>query len=261
MDILFIGDIFGRPGREAVKKLVPSIVRNEGIDFVIANIENAAGGKGITPKLADELFNSSIDVMTSGNHIWERQEIYSYLETHNILRPLNLEEEAPGRGWCLCSKNGVDVMVVSLQGRVFMDTKGRKPSNPFLVMDNLLNRHMKAANIIVVDFHAEATSEKRALAWYLNGRVSAVIGTHTHVQTSDEEVLSGGTAYITDVGMTGPHASVIGLDKDIAIRRFLNEGEVGFKVSDEGVRLECVKLKIDEKSGKALAIERRRYLI
>jgi metallophosphoesterase (TIGR00282 family) len=142
-----------------------------------------------------------------------------------------------------------------------MDTKGRKPSNPFLVMDNLLNGHMKASNIIVVDFHAEATSEKRALAWYLNGRVSAVIGTHTHVQTSDEEVLSGGTAYITDVGMTGPHASVIGLDKDIAIQRFLNEGEVGFKVSDEGVRLECVNLKIDEKSGKALAIERRRYLI
>lgn len=260
MNILFIGDIFGRPGREAVKKLLPAIVENEEMDFVIANAENAAGGKGLNPRTADELFTAPINVITGGNHIWEHKTIHSYFDTHNILRPYNVDDDLPGRGWGVFECKGINIAVICLQGQIFMDEKGKKAMNPFNVIDRLIDLICKSAKIIIVDFHAEATSEKRAFAWHVNGRVSAVIGTHTHVQTSDEEIMPGGTAYITDVGMTGPHASVIGLDKSVALHRFLTGDQKGFKVAKGGVRMEAVRLEIDESSGLAERIKRIRIV-
>lgn len=257
MKILVIGDIFGRPGRNVVKEIVPSFVREHGIDFVIANGENAAGGRGITPRIAEELFESPIDVITAGNHIWEHSEIHPYLDSHPILRPHNVSEALPGSGWGIfTSRAGVHVAVISLQGMIYMDSKGEGATNPFLAMDALIPQIEERADVSVVDFHAEATSEKRALAWYVDGRVSSLLGTHTHVQTADEEILPGGTAYISDLGMTGPHESVIGLAKEVAIHRFITGEKKGFKVAEGGVRLEGAVLDIDEKTGKARSIER-----
>jgi metallophosphoesterase (TIGR00282 family) len=257
MKILVIGDIFGRPGRNAVKELLPGLVREQGIDFVIANGENAAGGRGITPRIAEELFESPIDVMTAGNHIWEHSDIHPYLDSHPILRPHNVSDALPGSGWGIfTSRGGVRVAVISLQGMIYMNSKGESATNPFLAMDALLPQIEDRAEVSIVDFHAEATSEKRALAWYVDGRITAFLGTHTHVQTADEEILPGGTAYISDIGMTGPHASVIGLAKEVAIHRFITGVAKGFKVAEEGVRLEAVVLDVDEKNGKARSIER-----
>ncbi len=257
MKILVIGDIFGRPGRNAIRELLPRIVHERGVDFVIANGENAAGGRGVTPKIADELFMSPIDVMTAGNHIWEHSDIRPYLDSRPILRPYNVNEALPGSGFgVFTSRSGARVAVVSLQGTVFMDNKGECATNPFLAADALVPQIKGRADVSIVDFHAEVTSEKRALAWYLDGRVSAFLGTHTHVQTADEELLPKGTAYISDIGMTGPHDSVIGLAKEVAIHRFVTGERKGFRVAEGGVRLEAVLLDIDEKSGKARSIER-----
>ncbi len=256
MKILCIGDIFGKPGRTVLKELLPGIIQKHNIDFVIVNGENAAGGKGITDKIAEELFELPIDVITSGNHIWEHESLYPYFDTHNILRPCNILEEMPGKGWTIVEKNGAKIAVVSLQGEVFMDNKGPKVARPFPVIDELISKIKKETNNIIIDFHAEVTSEKRALAWFLDGRITALIGTHTHVQTADEHIMPQGMAYISDMGMTGPHASVIGLDKDIAINRFLTGIKKGFKVAEGGVRLEGVVVDIDEGSGKARAIQR-----
>jgi len=257
MKILVVGDIFGRPGRGAIRELLPRIIRERGIDFVIANGENAAGGRGITPKIAEELFESPIDVLTAGNHIWEHSDIHPYLDSHPILRPHNVSEALPGTGWGIfSSRSGVRVAVISLQGMIYMNSKGETATNPFLAMDALLPEIEERADVSVVDFHAEATSEKRALAFYVDGRVTAFLGTHTHVQTADEEILPNGTAYISDIGMTGPHESVIGLAKEVAIHRFITGVAKGFKVAEGGVRLEAVVLDIDEKAGKARSIER-----
>jgi len=257
MNILAIGDIFGRPGREALKGLLPGIIREQKIDFVIVNAENAAGGKGLTPKVADEILESPINVLTAGNHIWEHEAIHPYFDSHPILRPYNVHESLPGKGYGIfAAPNGIRIGVVSLQGVVFMDNKGKNAENPFFAMDALLPELQKSVELIIVDFHAEATSEKRALAWYLDGRVTALLGTHTHVQTADEEIMPGGTAYITDLGMTGPHASAVGLAKEIAIRRFLTGDKKGFKVAEEGVRLEGVVIEIDEKTLKPNSIKR-----
>lgn len=258
MKIVVIGDIFGKPGRMAVRELLPQIVADGKIDFVIANCENAAGGKGITQKIADELFESPIDVMTGGNHIWEQKDIYPYFESHAILRPYNVRKDLPGRGaGVFVSLGGANVGVVSLQGRLYFDPeKGEKSENPFYAADEVLKKLHERTDVIIIDFHAEATSEKRCLAWYLEGKMSALIGTHTHVQTADEGILPGGSAYISDVGMTGPHHSVIGLDKDVAIHRFLTGEKKKFKVATDGVRLEAVLIDVDEKTGKALSIKR-----
>jgi metallophosphoesterase (TIGR00282 family) len=257
MKILAIGDIFGRPGRRAFRELLPGLIQKHHPDLVIANAENAAGGRGLTPKVADEILESPVDVLTAGNHIWEYDALHPYFDTHPILRPHNTHESLPGRGWgVFASKSGVRVAVVSLQGVVYMEEKGEKAGSPFLSMDALIPELKSVSDLIVVDFHAEATSEKRALAWYLDGRVAALFGTHTHVQTADEEILPQGTAYISDIGMTGPHASVIGLDKDAAIRRFLTGEKKGFKVAEGGVRLEAVAIDIDEKSGRSRSIGR-----
>lgn len=257
MKILVIGDIFGRPGRRAVRELLPGLLREHHIDFVIANGENAAGGKGLTPPIAEELFQSPINVITAGNHIWEHDAIHPYFDSHPILRPHNVHESLPGRGWGYFSaSNGARIAVVNMQGTVYMEEKGHKAENAFLSIDKLLPELEKFSDVIVLDFHAEATSEKRALGWYLDGRISAFVGTHTHVQTADEQVLPGGTAYISDIGMTGPHASVIGLAKEVAIHRFLTGERKGFKVSEDGVRLEGVIIDVDEKTGRARGIRR-----
>jgi hypothetical protein len=256
MKILAIGDVFGRPGRQAIRELLPRLKKEYDADFVIVNTENAAGGRGLTRKTADELFGSPIDVMSSGNHIFEHDELKPYFETHPIVIPFNVKERTFGKGYYVAEVKGVRVAVVSLQGELFMQEKGPKSYSPFKCIDENYEKIRKESDIIIIDFHAEATSEKRALAWYLDGKVSAVLGTHTHVQTADEEILPNGTAYISDLGMTGPHASVIGLDKDIAIHRFLTGEKKDFEVAKNDVRLEGVVMHIDELSGKALEIKR-----
>lgn len=257
MKILAIGDIFGRPGRRVFRELLPSLIREHRADFVIANAENAAGGRGLTPKTADEILQSPVNVLTAGNHIWEHDVLRPYFDSHPILRPHNVSEQLPGKGWgVFAAGNAVRVAVVSLQGQIFMDEKGKAADNPFRSMDALIKKLSPSSDLIIVDFHAEATSEKRALGWYLDGRVAALLGTHTHVQTSDEEILPGGTAYITDLGMTGPHASAIGLDKDVAIHKFLTGQKKNFKVAEGDVRIEGVVIDVDESSGRSRSIRR-----
>lgn len=258
MRILFIGDIFGRPGRTIVKDRLPELVRDHAIDLVIANGENAAAGFGITPPLAEELFELGIDVITTGNHVWDKREIVDYLQmadgnhsvAHRLLRPANYPSDMPGWGMYQGRKKDVSYAVINLQGRVFMAAN----DDPFRIADQLL-KEVKA-RIVVVDMHAEATSEKMSLGWYLDGRVSAVIGTHTHVPTADERVLPGGTAYITDVGMTGPYESVIGVKKELVVGRFLNNMPVRFEPATGDVRLCAVVLDCDETSGRAREIRR-----
>ncbi len=259
MKILFIGDIFGRPGRTIVKDRLPGIVRKYGVDLVIANGENAAAGFGITPPLAEDLFELGIDVLTTGNHVWDKREIVDYFQladnNHNgmarrILRPANYPSDMPGRGVYEGRKNDVPYAVINLQGRVFMASN----DDPFRTADQLL-KQIKA-KIIFVDIHAEATSEKISLGWYLDGRVTAIVGTHTHIPTADERVLPGGTAYITDVGMTGPYESVIGVKKELVVGRFLTNMPVRFEPATGDVRLCAVVVDCDQASGHATTIER-----
>ena len=259
MRILFIGDIFGRPGRTIVKDRLTSLVKEQKIDLVIANGENSAAGFGITPPLAEELFELGIDVLTTGNHVWDKREIIDYFEMANgnqhsmarrLLRPANYHSGMPGWGVYEGSKSGVPYAVINLQGRVFMASN----DDPFRVADQLLKQIN--AKIIFVDMHAEATSEKISLGWYLDGRVTALVGTHTHIPTADERVLPGGPAYITDVGMTGPYDSVIGVKKELVIGRFLNNMPARFEAATGDVRLCAVVIDSDEKSGHARSIER-----
>ncbi len=259
MRILFIGDIFGRPGRAIVHERLSGLVRDHLIDLVIANGENAAAGFGITPPLAEELFELGIDVITTGNHVWDKRELLEYYKmadgnphspARRLLRPANYAAGLPGAGLYEGQKNGVPYAVINLQGRVFMVAN----NDPFRVVDELLSSIQ--AKIVFVDMHAEATSEKISLGWYLDGRVTAVVGTHTHVPTADERVLPGGTAYITDVGMTGPYDSVIGVKKELVIGRFLDNMPVRFEPATGDVRLCAVVVDCDEVSGHAKEIER-----
>ncbi len=254
MIILFIGDIVGRPGRRAVREILPSLIERYKIDFVIANCENAAAGFGINRDIVEELYASRIDVLTSGNHIWDKKEALGFIDEYEtLLRPANYPEAAPGRGRVLYpTPAGEYVGVLNLAGRIFMHPSGC----PFMQARREIEHLRARTNVIIVDFHAEATSEKRALGWYLDGRVSAVLGTHTHVQTADEEVLPGGTAYISDAGMTGPFDSVIGIGKETIIERFLTQIPNRFEVAKNDIRLQAVMLDIDAASGKARAIER-----
>lgn len=254
MRILFIGDIVGEPGRQAVRELVPKIKKKESIDFVVANGENAAGGSGITPMLADELLDSGVDVVTSGDHIWKRKEIVDRLnEDSRILRPANYPRESPGSGsTVVTSKSGIDVGVINLQGRVFMQAIECPFRSAKAEVDKIKNK----ARVIIVDIHAEATSEKMALGWFLDGTVSAIIGTHTHVQTADEKILPKGTAFLTDAGMTGPFDSVIGRNKEQILTRFLSQLPTKFEMAEGDVQLHGAIIDIDEKSGKANSIKR-----
>lgn len=256
MRILFMGDIFGRPGRQVVAACLPELLSEHQPELVIANCENAAGGFGITPPLVEELLATGIDVLTSGNHIWDRREILPYFEqgaaAGRLLRPANYPE-APGHGIFVSrTLSGIPYAVLNLQGRVFMPDI----DCPFKTADLLLKELPAEVKIIIVDMHAETTSEKQAMGHYLDARVSAVIGTHTHVATADEKILLGGTAYITDVGMTGPHAGIIGNDQESVLHRFLTGLPARFEVAEGDVQLCGVLLDVDETSGHARAISR-----
>jgi len=254
MKILFIGDIVGKPGRRAVQEILPSLIGNREIDLVIANCENAAAGFGITRDVVEELYDAHIDILTSGNHIWDKKEVLGFIEDYEtLLRPANYPGLVPGKGSVLLPTAAGDyVGVLNLAGRIFM-----QPIDcPFVTAKKEIVRLKAKANVIIVDMHAEATSEKKALGWYLDGEVSAVLGTHTHVQTADDEVLSGGTAYISDVGMTGPFDSVIGIKKDTIIEKFLTQVPNKFDVAKGDIRLQGVLMDIDTQSGRANAIER-----
>lgn len=250
MRILFVGDVFGQPGRDALLKWLPAYREEHDVDFVIANGENAANGAGITTKIALKLLNGGVDVLTTGNHVWRQREVYSFLSAdERIVRPANYPEGAPGRGLTVRPvPGGGQVAVINLAGELFMNTG----LSPFRVVDGLVDEARRRAETVVVDLHAEATSEKVAMGHYLDGRVTAVLGTHTHVQTSDARVLPRGTAYMTDVGMTGPLESVIGVRTDIILRRFLTELPVQFEVADGPVRIDAAL--IDAEGGRAVAI-------
>jgi metallophosphoesterase (TIGR00282 family) len=251
--ILFVGDIFGSPGRRIVADHVEDIVRANQIDLAIANAENAAGGFGITPAIAEDLFALGLDVLTSGNHVWDKRELYDYLNRQpRLLRPANYPD-GPGHGLVTVkARNGVDCAVINLQGRTYM------PSTdcPFRKADLLLSQIDPAIKVRFVDFHAEVTSEKMAMGWYLDGRVSAVVGTHTHVPTADTRILPGGTAYQTDCGMTGPYRSVIGVDTDTILQRFLSGMPVRMEAAKQGSELHSVIVDVDEETGKARAFRR-----
>jgi len=257
--LLFIGDIVGSPGRNAVKQLVPKLRGQHGLDFVIANGENSAGGSGITPKTAGEIFSAGVDVITSGDHLWDQKEVMELLANEKrFLRPLNYPPGTPGQGSAIfevrSAKCGVrsSVAVMNLQGRTFMPPL----ENPFLAARDEVARLRQTTKIIFVDFHAEATSEKIALARMLDGQVSAVIGTHTHVQTADEQIFPGGTAYLSDAGFTGPHESVLGREIEPVIKRFLTNAPQKFEVAKERVILHGAVIEIDDASGKAVGIQR-----
>lgn len=254
MKILFIGDIVGSPGREAIKRLVVSLKQELQIDFVIANAENASGGSGITFKVAAELFTSGVDVLTSGDHIWKKIEIFELInQEERILRPLNFPSGAPGSGASIFkAQNGAKVGVININGRVFMDAL----ECPFKTALKAAEELAAETKIIIVDIHAEATSEKVALGWYLDGKVSAIFGTHTHIQTADEKILPQGTAYITDVGMTGPYDSVIGRRVEDVLTRFLSAIPVRFQVAEGNIQLHGALVEIDEVTGKARSILR-----
>jgi metallophosphoesterase (TIGR00282 family) len=257
MNVLFIGDIIGKPGRRAVRELLPQIVADHAIDCVIANCENAAAGFGVTRDIVDELLQSHIDVLTSGNHIWDKKEVMNFIgDFPNLLRPANYPEGTPGCGSVVIpTRSGNKVAVINLIGRVFM-----QPYDcPFRVAEREIEKVRRKTAIIIVDFHAEATSEKRTLGWFLDGRVSAVLGTHTHVQTADEAILTKGTSYISDVGMTGPFDSVIGIRKEEILERFLTQIPNKFDVAKGDVRLQGVVLDIDEQNGKSRSIARHNW--
>ena len=254
MKILFVADIFARAGRRVASELIPVLIREHRVDLVIANGENAAGGFGLTEKIARKLHSYGADVVTTGNHVWDRKEFAEYLQqTNRVLRPLNYPVEAPGIGSTVVhSRSGIPVGVINLQGRTSMP-----PTDcPFHAGRAEVERLKRTTPVVFVDFHAEATAEKMALAWHLDGLASAVIGTHTHVQTADERILPRGTAYLTDAGMTGPHDSVIGVRSEIAVQRFLTQIPVRFKPSESNLVLCGALVEIDPESGTALEIER-----
>jgi len=251
---MFIADIVGQPGRRAVKELLPGLRQKHQLDLVIANGENAAGGSGITVRTADEIFSAGVDVMTCGDHLWDQKEVLELLEKEKrFVRPANYPAGTPGQGSTIFSRNGSPpVGILNLQGRTFMAAL----ENPFPCALAEIERLKQSAKILFVDFHAEATSEKIALARYLDGKVSAVIGTHTHVQTADEQIFPGGTAFLCDGGFTGPHESVIGREIDPIIKRFITNVPQKFDVAKGRVLLQGAIVEIDEASGKAVAIQR-----
>lgn len=254
MKVIIIGDIVGKPGRKALSSSLKRLKDQHEVEFVVANAENAAEGAGVVPRVGDEILAAGVDVMTSGNHIYDKRDVINYIENQpRLLRPANYAHDVPGRGmWLGSTQSGTPVAVINLQGRVFMP-----PTDcPFRTADRLLAEIGNRASIIIVDHHAEATSEKQAMGRYLDGRVSVVVGTHTHVQTADEQVLAGGTAYITDLGMTGPYDSIIGVESQLVISRFLRGMPVRYETATRDARLCGVVADIDERTGKAISIER-----
>ncbi len=256
MKILFLGDVFGKPGRQAVVHLVPKLIAARGIDIVVANCENVAGGAGVTPEAADELLAAEVDLLTSGNHIWSKREIVPYLDAKGcrLLRPANYPEGSPGRGHAVVeTPDGRKLGVINLEGRVFM----KNLDDPFALAPRLVKELQgQGCSAILVDMHCEATSEKNAMGHYLDGKVSAVLGSHTHIQTADNRLLPGGTAFITDVGMCGPWDSVIGVKKELAIGRFLTQRPMAFEPAKRDVWLQGAVVEIDDETGRARRIDR-----
>jgi len=255
--LLFIGDIVGRPGRDLIRRGLTALRDYHQVDLVIANVENAAAGFGITREIGDELLDRGLDVMTSGNHIWDRKEAIDYIGVEpRLLRPANFPAGVPGNGSYLArTAGGVSVGVINVMGRVFMTSI----DDPFAVVLKEIEALKSRTRVMFVDFHAEATSEKAAMGWHLDGKVTAVIGTHTHVQTADDRVLPRGTAYLTDVGMTGPHDSIIGVEVEAALGRFLTGMPTRFETAEGNPRLNAVIIEADEESGRALDLERLSY--
>lgn len=254
MRVLFVGDVFGKPGRKALFEKLHEVIQEYRIDFSVANVENAAAGFGITPQIAVEFLDADIDVLTTGNHVWDKRAIIPYLaQQPRLLRPHNYPAAAPGTGVFIGdSRCGVRVAVINLQGRVYLPPL----DCPFRVGETLVEKIRKQTNIILVDFHAEASSEKQAFAWYMDGRLSAVVGTHTHVQTADERILPRGTAYITDLGMTGPHDSIIGSIPDLALERFLTQMPTRLEPASGNLRFCGAVVEVDESSGLSISIAR-----
>ncbi|HQH72123.1 MAG TPA: TIGR00282 family metallophosphoesterase [bacterium] len=253
MRILFVGDIFGRPGRIALANHLTGLKSRYHVDFCIANGENAAGGKGITREVAQAIYAAGVDVITLGNHAWDNKDVFTFIdEDRRLVRAYNFPPDVPGRGFVSCrTATGQEITVAQLCGRVFMTPV----DCPFRRAEDLL-REIGKSTVCLIDIHGEASSEKSALGWFLDGRVTAVIGTHTHVPTADERILPGGTAYITDVGMTGPYDSIIGMDIDSVIKQFKTSIRVPFKVASQNVHIACVLITTDPESGRALSIER-----
>ena len=254
MNILFVGDVVGKPGRQILRRALPLLAARHGIDLVIANVENAAGGKGVTREVAEAIRAAGVDVMTTGNHVWDKKEAIDYIGLEpRLLRPANFPQGAPGAGCCVVRSARHDpVAVINVMGRIFMNPL----DNPFHVVRAELEAVRREARVVVVDFHAEATSEKLAMGWHLDGAVTAVLGTHTHVQTADERVLPQGTAYITDVGMTGPHDSIIGVRTRNALQRFLDGMPARFETATGNPRLNAVVVAVDAATGGARDIRR-----
>lgn len=254
MKILFVGDVVGSPGRDMVKEYLPKLKNKYRPSVTIVNGENAAAGKGITEKIYKDFLSWGTQVVTLGNHAWNKRDIFEFIdEAKYLIRPANFPVDNPGYGLVFVNVNGIEVAVINLQGRTFMPTI----DDPFLKADELINEAKQRTDIIFIDFHAEATSEKQAFAWYVDGRVSAVVGTHTHTQTSDERILPGGTGYITDVGMTGPYDGILGVEREAVIKRFLTNLPVRFEVvKNERNQLNGFVATIDQKTGKATKVER-----
>ncbi|HYV43376.1 MAG TPA: TIGR00282 family metallophosphoesterase [Myxococcaceae bacterium] len=257
MKLLFMGDVVGKPGVLAIRTLLPRLIGRHAVDVVVANAENSEGGAGVSPESAEALLKAEVNVLTSGNHIWSKRQIVPWLERHPdlLLRPANYPKGAPGKGSTIVSTpDGRKLGVVNLEGRVFM----KALDDPFTVGLQAVEELRKETACILVDMHCEATSEKNAMGAFLDGKVSAVVGTHTHVQTADERILPGGTAFITDVGMVGPLDSVIGIRKELSIERFLSQRPTGYEVAKNLVYLQGVVVDIDDQTGKARSIERVR---
>ncbi len=254
MKLLFLGDVIGEPGRAAIKALLPGLKKEMGLDFVVVNGENSAGGFGITAKVLDELLSYGVDVVTSGNHIWDKKEVMQIIDTEKrLLRPANYPEGVAGFGYRIYdAPNGARVAVLNLEGRVYLSNI----DCPFRKAKAIVNKIKEETNIIIVDFHAEITSEKNALGNFLDGEISAFFGTHTHIQTADERILPGGTAYITDAGMCGAIDSVIGIKKEMALQKFLYDIPVRFEVATGVVRINGAVVEIDETTGRAVSITR-----
>ena len=257
MRLLFIGDIVGKPGRDVLRRGLKPLIDHYGVEFVIANVENAAAGFGITKDIGDSILEWGVEVMTSGNHIWDKKEVLDYIPTEpRLLRPANYPAGVPGRGsYVAQTGDGRAVGVINAMGRVFM----LSIDDPFQIVLREIEAMRAKTKIIVVDFHAEATSEKIAMGWHLDGKVTLVVGTHTHVQTADERILPNGTAYLTDAGMTGPHDSIIGMEREPALARFLNGMPSRFEPATGNPRLNGIIVDADDKTGRALAVRRISY--
>lgn len=255
MKIIFFGDVFGKPGRKALTAFLPFYIKNNNPDFIIANCENAADGRGITEQSAREIFNAGVDACTSGNHLWDRKEgIPVILNNTNIVKPLNYPKSAPGNSFSVLKKENKELLIACICGQSFMNPV----DSPFFKLDEYLPEFHNLTHNILIDFHAESTAEKRTLGFYFDGKISAMLGTHTHIQTADEEILENGTAYITDVGMTGSVNSVIGIKKEIAIEKIKHGLPVRHETSDLDVFINAVEIEIDELTGKSVSIKRIR---